>query len=110
MRDTFKHSEWDGVFVAWDEKLTLEDFDEDWRRATQPSQLIETRFERGETTMVMTGDQRPAVTREEYEAARAVLDALPPGVYMKCAKCEHWKMGGDFHITNGRAVCEACNG
>jgi len=60
---------------------------------------------------VNTGsDQKPMVTREEYERARAVLDALPPGYYVKCAGCGGWFMGGEFKVyPNARGPhCERC--
>lgn len=55
------------------------------------------------------GEQKPMVTREEYERARAVLDALPPGYYVKCAKCGGWFNGGSFVVLPATGPrCEGC--
>lgn len=55
--------------------------------------------------------EKPMVTREQYERAREVLDSLPPGVYVKCAKCRQWKREGVgvlFFVGNGEVLCEGC--
>lgn len=55
--------------------------------------------------------QKPMLTRERYELARAVLDALPPGYYVKCSECDGWYMGGKYHVQSGGApICEKCHG
>ena len=54
------------------------------------------------------GDQKPAVTREQYDQARAVLDALPSGVYIKCAKCQGWYRGGTIVFDFNGTYCEGC--
>jgi hypothetical protein len=38
-------------------------------------------------------DKKSMVTREQYDQAKAVLDALPPGFYFKCADCGGWYSG-----------------
>ena len=62
-----------------------------------------------EMTMETGGEQKPAVTREEYDAARAVLDALPAGLYLKCFKCRRWYRNGDFNFSVGGVSCEGCS-
>lgn len=52
--------------------------------------------------------QKPMVTREEYDQARAVLANLQPGYYVKCALCSGWWLGGTFHHTINGPVCEQC--
>lgn len=53
-------------------------------------------------------DQKPAVTPAEYKAGRAVLDALPPGYYVKCANCHGWWTDGNFTLSHDGPVCERC--
>lgn len=58
----------------------------------------------------MVGEQKPMVTRAEYDAARAVLDALPPGIYMKCSGCTGWYRGGSFTmLSDGGVLCGRCS-
>lgn len=55
------------------------------------------------------GGNKPMVTRFEYEQARAVLDALPPGYYVKCAGCSGWWTKGNFVLAAGNGpFCERC--
>lgn len=58
----------------------------------------------------MAGEQRPMVTQAQYERGREVLDALPPGIYIKCNDCRKWKRGGTFHFRNSPEDirCEEC--
>ena len=53
---------------------------------------------------------KPMVTRDEYNAARAVLDALEPGYYVKCGGgCNGWYSGGSFtKVVGGPPICEKC--
>ena len=64
------------------------------------------------TLITSAGAQRPAVTREEYERGRAVLDALPPGLYLKCSGCSLWQRGGEIRFEYSGATtyafCEKC--
>lgn len=53
-------------------------------------------------------DQKPMVSREDYERGRAVLDALPPGYYVKCSACRGWYMGGTFVLSGSGPTCEGC--
>lgn len=59
---------------------------------------------------VLDGDQKPMVTRAEYDAARVVLDALPAGYYVKCAGCSGWWKGGQFRHSGDGPKCERCAG
>jgi hypothetical protein len=54
------------------------------------------------------GTQKPMVTREQYERARKVLDALPPGVYCKCSNCGQWKRNGRTTFRQDQVLCEDC--
>lgn len=56
-------------------------------------------------------DQKPMVSREDYDRARAVLDALPAGYYVKCGGCSKWFMGGTFVLdASGLGpMCEDCH-
>lgn len=52
---------------------------------------------------------RPAVTAEQYARGREVLDALPPGIYLKCSRCLKWQIGGDITFAGGSEItCEKC--
>jgi hypothetical protein len=51
---------------------------------------------------------RPAVTTEQYERGREVLDALPPGIYLKCFKCRRWQRGGEVTFMSDAMLCEKC--
>lgn len=55
---------------------------------------------------------KPMVTREEYNAARAVLDALEPGYYVKCGgPCAGWyhNQGRFTKATpSSPPICEKC--
>lgn len=54
------------------------------------------------------GPQKPAVTREQYEQGRAVLDALPAGFYVKTACCGRWYTGGNYgQDSQGKPICRA---
>lgn len=46
------------------------------------------------------------ITREQYEQARAVLDALPSGFYVKCDKCQGWFINSmdKLFLNNGGVV------
>jgi len=57
-------------------------------------------------------EQKPMVTRDQYDRARAVLDALPPGLYVKCSKCGDWQHGGTYAVHAGgtQIICEKCRG
>ena len=57
-------------------------------------------------------EQKPMVTRDQYNLARAVLDALPPGLYVKCSKCGDWQHGGVYTVRDGgnHITCEKCRG
>lgn len=58
----------------------------------------------------LAGDQKPMVTREQYDQARAVLDALPSGIYIKCSQCGGWYRGGTVYFSNGMDItCEGCS-
>jgi hypothetical protein len=51
-------------------------------------------------------DKKPMVTREQYDQAKAVLDALPSGFYVKCADCGGWYTGSKtFRETPSGPVC-----
>ena len=53
--------------------------------------------------------QKPAVTAEQYARGREVLDALPPGIYLKCSKCKKWQQGGEITFASGdQFLCEGC--
>ena len=54
--------------------------------------------------------QKPAISREDYDRGRAVLDALEPGYYVKCFGCKKWHTGGNFIVkTDGTGpYCEGC--
>lgn len=51
------------------------------------------------------------LTREEYEAGRAVMDRLPPGIYAKCTKCSRW-VTDDFSYKSepGQPLSVYCSG
>jgi len=51
---------------------------------------------------------KPMVTREEYDRARAVLDALPPGLYMKCSECDQWWRDTTISFQGRAVLCERC--
>lgn len=54
--------------------------------------------------------EKPAVTREEYDKARAVLDRLPAGIYIHCAKCRGWYKAGAITMDDHSGVyCEGCS-
>lgn len=53
--------------------------------------------------------QKPMVTREQYDRAREVLDSLPSGVYIKCAKCQGWYSTGTITLAGLYTVCEGCS-
>lgn len=55
-------------------------------------------------------NQKPVLTRAEYDQARAILDALPPGYYAKCAYCRGWYTGGRYCHTPYGPKCEQCSG
>jgi rubrerythrin len=60
-------------------------------------------------TLKQPGNTKPAVTAEQYARGREVLDALPPGVYLKCSSCHLWQMGGDIAFRGGGGfLCEKC--
>ncbi len=60
-------------------------------------------------TLTQPASQKPAVTEEQYARGREVLDALPPGIYLKCSSCLKWQMGGDVHFRAGNVfLCERC--
>jgi hypothetical protein len=59
--------------------------------------------------LAQPGTAKPAVTAEQYARGREVLDALPPGVYLKCSSCFKWQMGGDISFRGGGGfLCEKC--
>lgn len=56
----------------------------------------------------LSEDQKPMVSRADYDRARAVLDALPSGFYMKCCACSGWYTGGEYRHTPDGPLCERC--
>lgn len=59
--------------------------------------------------LAQPSSQKPAVTAEQYARGREVLDALPPGIYLKCSRCFKWQSGGDIHFQSGNeTLCERC--
>lgn len=62
------------------------------------------------TNVTANQEQKRAVTREQYDRARTVLDALPAGYYVKCAGCSGWYQGGTFvnPVGGGGPLCKAC--
>lgn len=56
----------------------------------------------------MGAEGKPAVTAEQYARGREVLDALPSGVYVKCAACHRWQMGGEFTFRVKGVTCSGC--
>lgn len=57
----------------------------------------------------MAGKQKPMVTREQYDQARAVLDALPFGIYLHCSGCGKWQSNGSITIDHpDQYLCEEC--
>lgn len=73
------------------------------------SNASEPDFDAYENPMPLSSDQKPMVTREQYNQARAVLDALPSGYYVKCATCGGWYVGGKFIRPVGSGpICEGC--
>lgn len=61
-------------------------------------------------TGVPVSGNKPMVTAEEYQRARRVLDALPPGYYVKCKGCGNWWTKGEFLMkgSNDGPYCERC--
>lgn len=59
--------------------------------------------------IAMPGNQKPALTQEQYERGREVLDGLPPGVYLKCSACGGWQHGGEFSVRGHEWLCEKCS-
>lgn len=53
--------------------------------------------------------QKPVLTRGEYDQARVILDALPPGYYAKCAFCHGWYTRGRYVHTPDGPRCEGCS-
>lgn len=48
---------------------------------------------------------KPSLTREQYHRARAVLDALPPGLYCHCHGCGGWfRATDDYGNDNGNVA------
>lgn len=62
----------------------------------------------GKQTVETGRRERPMVTREEYEQGRALLDALPPGIYTKCTGCSNWQLAGEIHMDSNGVYCERC--
>lgn len=59
--------------------------------------------------LAQPASQKPAVTDEQYARGREVLDALPPGIYLKCSSCLKWQMGGEVHFRSGGVfLCQKC--
>lgn len=57
--------------------------------------------------------RRIPISSEDYERGRAVLDSLPPGVYLKCSDCVAWKRNGvitvkNIHKAPTQYLCERC--
>lgn len=51
-------------------------------------------------------EKKPMLTRAEYDKARAVLDALPAGYYVKCCECGGWFTGAKrFTVTSQGPSC-----
>lgn len=51
-------------------------------------------------------EKKPMLTRAEYNKARAVLDALPAGYYVKCCECGGWFTGAKtFGATSDGPKC-----
>lgn len=85
---------------------------EDWPAWEPPSRTLYEHQQGEDWARPDAKEQRPMVTLAQYDAARAVLDALPPGFYVKCGGCGGWWQGGNF--TSGGTVgpsgprCERC--
>jgi hypothetical protein len=66
----------------------------------------------GKNRTLHPGEAKPMVTAEEYAQGRAVLDALPDGVYLKCSKCRRWWINSDVTYATHHGVslylCERC--
>lgn len=62
-------------------------------------------------TVASDPPERPTVTRAEFEAAKKVLDALPPGLYAKCSQCGAWATSGfevGFSTYDQEVLCRGC--
>lgn len=55
-------------------------------------------------------DKKPMVTREQYDQAKAVLDALPSGFYFKCANCGGWFSGSKNGVLYPDSQGPVCQG
>lgn len=54
--------------------------------------------------------QKPMVSRADYDKARVVLNALPPGLYIKCFGCEGWYRSRSITFEGTNVVlCEECS-
>jgi hypothetical protein len=49
---------------------------------------------------------KPMISRRDYDKARAILDALSPGYYVKCAGCSGWY--ADDQFVRGRLKNPLC--
>ena len=50
---------------------------------------------------------KPMISRRDYDKARAILDALSPGYYVKCAGCSGWY--ADYQSVRGMyPLCLTC--
>lgn len=85
----------EGVVRVDPAKVEPRELSGDWRSQYQPT------------------TQKPMVTREGYDKARAVLDALPAGMYIKCSACRGWyKAEGSTEILSATTppeyLCRGC--
>jgi hypothetical protein len=87
------------------------------QRAIQEFKELSQEFKELEEKMMSSrllypGTPKPMVEEAEYKKARAVLDLLPAGVYLKCTKCMKWWKNSDitYSTENGESIylCERC--
>lgn len=48
------------------------------------------------------------VTTEEAAVVRRFVDALKPGLYLKCAGCERFYSPSTIHFNDDRYLCDRC--
>lgn len=49
------------------------------------------------------------LTQDEYKAIRKYLDAIEPGIYLKCSNCQRWSTGaGTITLRVSEYLCEYC--
>lgn len=53
-------------------------------------------------------DKPLQVTKTEAEGIMKFVDAIKPGVYIKCSQCKKFKLTDDAYITDTGAFCKEC--